>query len=425
MKTTTNKIIKYIVAFVIITFVELGLLVAVALIPKSSIKDNVYESATYLTSNDVFYKINEYDKSSVIDHYADSILMGIAYSYDENEPVNSVLKSGYYHQDTANENDNLLAAVQDNLEPNLEYSRYWHGSIVVVRPLLTIFNIKQLYINLIIVTLALLICQLLFLKKYINLKFTLAMLIAYIMVSVWYVPLSLEYVWTFLIMLIASIIGIMMYQKGKRDFSIFFFVLGSITAYFDFLTTETITLLIPLIILLGMLEKSGELNDFKTGFKTLFFSAIKWGAGYASAFIAKWTIASIILQKNCFADALSQAGYRIGGETADVSLLGKVFSAIARNLSSLFPFSFMGKAGYGVAILTIIAILIIYYLFKNTKRSCYFSNLMFLIAVIPYLRYIVLSNHSYIHYFFTYRAQVITILCLCLALMYGIKKGKH
>lgn len=35
-------------------------------------------------------------------------------------------------------------------------------------------------------------------------------------------------------------------------------------------------------------------------------------------------------------------------------------------------------------------------------------------ALIPYVRYLVLHNHSYIHFFFTYRAQVATIMAIVL-----------
>ena len=35
------------------------------------------------------------------------------------------------------------------------------------------------------------------------------------------------------------------------------------------------------------------------------------------------------------------------------------------------------------------------------------------VALIPYVRYLVLHNHSYIHYSFTYRAQAATVIAIC------------
>ena len=35
------------------------------------------------------------------------------------------------------------------------------------------------------------------------------------------------------------------------------------------------------------------------------------------------------------------------------------------------------------------------------------------LGMIPYIRYLVLCNHSFVHFFFTYRAQATSILALC------------
>ena len=38
--------------------------------------------------------------------------------------------------------------------------------------------------------------------------------------------------------------------------------------------------------------------------------------------------------------------------------------------------------------------------------------LLFIIGIVPYVRYLVLSNHSYLHHFFTYRAQMTSVVAL-------------
>lgn len=67
--------------------------------------------------------------------------------------------------------------------------------------------------------------------------------------------MSLEYIWCFLIMFIASILTIFSYQKKQEVSGLFFLLVGNITAYFDFLSTETITLLFPLALLLVLMQK--------------------------------------------------------------------------------------------------------------------------------------------------------------------------
>ena len=46
---------------------------------------------------------------------------------------------------------------------------------------------------------------------------------------------------------------------------------------------------------------------------------------------------------------------------------------------------------------------------------CWHSIIIYgIVGLIPYARYLVLHNHSYLHCFFTYRAQIATILAMFL-----------
>lgn len=46
------------------------------------------------------------------------------------------------------------------------------------------------------------------------------------------------------------------------------------------------------------------------------------------------------------------------------------------------------------------------------------------LGLVPYLRYIVLSNHSYLHEYFTYRAQAATVMALCALVWLCIRDNK-
>ena len=138
--------LKYILIFLSTVIVLTGMLVLAAKIPQSSIKDNVRESAEYLCQGELFGMVIEGVKGSEIDRHTDSILLAIAYQYDSEHPLVSIMWSSYYYTRFQNENENLLEAVNDGYEPNQQYLRYWHGSNAFVRPLLMVFNLKQIYI---------------------------------------------------------------------------------------------------------------------------------------------------------------------------------------------------------------------------------------------------------------------------------------
>ena len=138
--------LKYILTFFVTMLFFMGLLLLSATIPKSSIKQNVLDSAKYLCDGKLFGEKLDGIDGSRIDRYADSILIGILYQYDSEHPLTSVMWSAYYHSDLENENQNLLAAAENDLGANYQYLRYWHGSIAIVRPLMTFLNLKQIYI---------------------------------------------------------------------------------------------------------------------------------------------------------------------------------------------------------------------------------------------------------------------------------------
>ena len=53
---------------------------------------------------------------------------------------------------------------------------------------------------------------------------------------------------------------------------------------------------------------------------------------------------------------------------------------------------------------------------KNIKKK-WFALLLLLVALSPYLRYLVLANHSYRHSFFTFREQIISCIAIITAIL--------
>lgn len=409
-----------IVSFLVLTFLEVFLLSAVSLIPRSAIRKHTMESAEYFLEKPVFYRVVKQDPASNIDHYADAILLNILYHFDSAHPVTSPLTSSYYYTETHNENENLYTALTSDVTPTYDYFRYWHGSTIFIRPLLTILNIKQIYILFAIILTVLFVILFKKLMKSGHMICAWSMSVALFSVSFWFIPMSLEYIWCFLIMLIASILTIFLYQKKQEVSGLFFLLVGNITAYFDFLSTETITLLFPLALLLILMQENNRLSDAKTGFKIILSRSACWGGGYLASWIAKWSITSIVLKRNIFAQALSSASTRVNGD-AD-SLHGPVLSinAFLRNIACIFPFNFMKGYGYIAAIGVFVLLLMVYYLFRRNEKKNYIPWLFTVLYCIPYIRFLTLANHAFLHYFFTYRAQFASIFCLCMIFYYGV-----
>lgn len=407
----TRTALAYIAVFLSAVILLTGVLVLSAGIPHSAIRKNILRSAEFLCDGPLFGTVLEGVEGSRIDRYADSILMAIAWQYDEECPLESVMRSSYYYTEYQNENKNLLDAVTKDLAPNQQYLRYWHGSIALLRPLLTVFHLQQIYLlNGIILTM-LLICLLAVLCRRKAFVPVLGFGLGLVMTSSWFVPLSLEYTWTYLVMLVVSLMAVKLAWAGKWQYMGALFLLsGILTNYLDFLTTETLTLLVPLLLVLWLDRRDNAVQAARNAAKAVFL----WGFGYAGMWITKWTMAAAVLEENVMPYVMGHVQERLGGDLG-LSLGRYMAGAVLRNIKCLFPLEY-GTAGVlAVLALVVFASYVGYVYQKKTIRWDYVI-LFAALGLIPYVRYLVLHNHAWLHCFFTYRAQLASIVAVVMIL---------
>lgn len=409
-----KKSLKYMVVFLTLLILLTGWLVSTALIPQSAIKENVRESAEFLCEGELFGTVVEGVSGSKIDRYADSILLAIAYQYDREEPLQSVMWSSYYYTVYQNENENLLEAITYDYEPNQQYLRYWHGSIAVVRPLLLFFNIQQIYVlnGILLAVFTVWLFVVLWKRKaYVP---AVGIVAGLLLTSSWFVPLSLEYTWTYFLMLLLSICVVKLADSGRWNWlGVCFLAGGMITNFMDFLTTETLTLTVPLLLVLWIDRNRNENNSFLDSVKMAGTAVMAWGIGYAGMWIAKWLTASVVLKENVMPFVLGHIAERLGAD--DKKGIWKYIEVLWRNIRCLFPIEY-GEAGFLVGMLLLLAVCYIGYVYHKKKISKERVLLYAAVGLIPYLRYLILFNHSYLHYFFTYRAQLATFSAVAMIL---------
>ncbi|MGN0415388.1 MAG: hypothetical protein ACI4FX_07840 [Agathobacter sp.] len=386
-----------------------------AKIPQSSIKENVQESAEYLCDGEVYSLVVDGARGSLIDRYADSILLAIAWQYDSGHPLDSVMRSAYYYTKYQNENENLLEAVTSDCGANQQYMRYWHGSIAIVRPLLVFFSLPRIYLVNGVILAVLVVWLMAILIK--NMAYTpaIGMAAGLVLTAFWFVPLSLEYTWMYLLMLLLSIIGVRLALKEKWNcLGVFFLIGGIVTNYLDFLTTETLTLTVPLLLILWVdIHRNGN-SSGRSLLSKAGKAALAWGFGYVGMWVMKWVLAAIVLQENVMPYISEHIGERIGGDIG-IGLGQYIIGAVLNNVKCLFPFGY-GVAGMFAGMALLLFVVYVGYVYHK-KHICRERILLYvLIGLLPYIRYIVLHNHSYLHCFFTYRAQLATILAIVLIL---------
>lgn len=402
-----KTIIKYMVTFAVTAVVLLGLLCLAAKLPKEMIKTHTLESAEYLYGKELYGNVIEIADSSCIDKYADSILLNIAWNYDVRYPLRSVLLSAYCFTSDHAENENLLISVRDDMGPNQQYLRYWHGSIAIVRPLLSIMPIQGIYILNGIVLLGLFVSIMVMLTRMGEYVPAAGILLGVIMTSWCFVPFSLEYTWVCLVSLIACLVIISLSNRGKDNlYGLFFLITGMVTIFLDFLTTETLTLLLPLLILLWIERKK------KQTVYTAVASTVSWGIGYVLMWVLKWVLTGLVFHENVLPYVSGHIEERLGGSLG-ISLPKYLFGAVSKNIGVMFP------ADYGIpgTIISIVMVIGAVCFGVRFRRKVFDKKLVLVIALLglmPFIRFLILHNHSYRHYFFVHRALAATVLAVVL-----------
>ena len=398
------------------------LLAVIAAIPQSAIAENSRASAGYFSAHDGFPLLVDGVEGSRMDNYADTALLDVIYCADSENPFTSMIVDPYYRNDGQDIRADFQAAV-DGAAPNNEYARYWHGSQVLLRPLLMLTDIQGCRVVLFALLLVLngILAWLLVRKKaWIPLVAYFASLL---LVQFWTAAFTLEYIMVLLVMSAACIAVTAWQGRGEGRITTVFILSGVLTCFLDFLTAETLTFTIPVILLLMLWEQESA------SLKTQMLRLIKWGCAwlfsYAAMFAIKLLLVLMVAGKETFAGIFQFAALRIEGQTllADGSV-GEVspFTALARNLACLWPFSDENASVMGVLLTAVVVLLVLLaalYLFRGEKARFSYMAVLFAVGLVPYLRYVLIYSHAHVHYFFTFRAQMALLMALIAMFVHG------
>ena len=396
------------------------LLTATACIPRSVIQKQSEASAEYFVGRDGFPVLFGNGVNAIQDNYSDTVLCNIIYCIDPAHPFTSAVRAGYVGTGSAGEG--YLAAVRGEQEVDTEYGRYWHGTMVLLRPLLTVMPIQ--WIRVLFGTAGTLIQLMLIAALWRNDRRAAAVCYgaAFLLVHPWIFFVSLEYGTAFLTASAAELF-FWLRLKDRPDESLmpFFAVVGVVTFFADFLTTETMTFTLPMFLLI--LWRSGHGLQKGGSVRENCVSVVKnggcWLFGYAAMFLLKLLFLLMVAGGRVAASSLEEGMFRIGGvvreanfsTAAEVGAAERLSGAIWHNLACLFPTQTgkMEAAGAWIPSLLILGIgLAAVYLLHDRIDWERFAPL-WLLALIPYLRFLALSNHAYIHFFITYRAQMVSL----------------
>lgn len=407
-----------------------------AQIPNFKIRENLLESANYLLElEDDFHQLIKGDRRTEIHNYADATTLNILYTVNGKGAFWSSVLSPFY-SDRVNTDKSMIELLSERIKwerpADTLYDRYWHGMILILKPLLLLFTLQQIrgiFLGTLVVLLTILTVLLIQRKQYL---FSALLWLGAVSVQAWMAGLCIEYFPVFFITFLVSIL--MVTNEAKRERIICFCVVSGVcVAFFDFLTTETLAFVIPLACVYSIWSSKGVLRSIKEEIVFLVRAGLSWVGAYAATYLTKWILASFVYGEERISVALFQLAGRQGNaavsfatdsisqnsispevlQNAGGEVLPQFLSAVVINLRLLLGLSgkiSLEKLALGLVLLGMIVASVIY-VFRKPGPMGVFPVILLLLGTIPVLRMMVLHNHSLEHCFFVYRSLYGTIVC--------------
>lgn len=405
MKKSLSIIKQYIFTLLIAAVVGYFLLCIVYLVPQDKMWANATKSSTIFQREGIGGEMIADHEDSRLENLDDSIFIMTAIQEKNQHFYEEAVLNEHYGSEGLQSYE-VLAQLNGLNLVSKSYERYWHGYLIFLKPLLMFFDFAS--IRYIMMGIQLSLCMLIAMVIGHNGKSYFLFLVPFIGMWLFLNPLplsiSLQYNRIFLITLI-EILLILIKPKVYSDTSkwpLHFLIVGILTSYFDFLTYPLITYGVPIALLLAIYGTS-----FKQEFIELVKTATSWIIGYVGMWSEKWIIASIVLKKNVIKQAIDEIFLWTADSTSfDIDITS---SAAIKRVIMVRPLFLAIVVLFAFISLAIVLV---------KKRSISVRNLaLLLIAAGPFAWYIAISNHTYAHWFFTFREMSVTIYAL---LMFAI-----
>ncbi len=377
---------------------------AVYLLPVEQMQENVRKSLeAFMAEGENPFVLEGY-KGSSLDNYTDAIMLGSAvYGEDHGSlPERAMRVSRASGVEDAPMESLALYLKGEKTEEHTEYARYWHGYLVILKPLLSFFDYMQIRgINGVFILCIIIWIVLELLRKKMW-KGVIAYLLAVFSMFPMAIPYSLQFSTVFYIGNIALLLVVKKNSEWvkKNHYLYFFEIVGMCTSYFDFLTYPLFTFGMPMVMCL-ILNKEVQ---YRKKLQFIINNGIAWGFGYGIMWAGKWLIGSLLTGENLLDSALGVVTFRMSGQAYEEKL-NRVM-AVLRNGYIYFNF-------IGIALAVLVIVWIIVFIYRKHRKVKGMELLpLGLVACMPVLWYLTMANHSYIHYWYTFRALAVSVFAL-------------
>lgn len=304
--------------------------------------------------------------------------------------------------------EGLLEVAEDGVKSTDDittYARYWHGYLVLQKPLLSIMDVQTMYTLNTIVLCLLVIMVSYFMYKRLGL-YSLAYILTILCMYPENIVQSLQLSSVFYALNITMLLLLIKKDWKPQQIYAIFALDGILIAFFDFLTYPLVAASIPLLTYFLLHKKENLLENFMDMVK----NGISFVWGYAGMWGMKWVFATLFTEQNIIKDAIDSVLQRTGvvENSNDSIMTWGVIESITRNFDTFF------NTKNCIILLVSVLVMVVVLIWKRNELKINRQILLFafLIMLTPIAWLIALNNHCALHPHLEWRTVCVALFAL-------------
>ncbi len=235
------------IGWLICTLVFCGLMIGAYSFPDAWVNDHVRASGERLVEEGVRPRFDPDLVKTQRDNYTEGYVLSMA-SHQGGHPLRSAFLNPYYDNEDALAGDpkGRITSVADGIgkPANQSYGRYWQGHLILERPLLIFMDLHGIYILMAVILGLLTLWAGAGLFRRLGWFGPVILLISLLLVDPEMIPSSTKFWYSFAIAV--ACVGWISWFSSRYPFdsrrtSMFFFFVGAVTVFLDFMSTPIIT----------------------------------------------------------------------------------------------------------------------------------------------------------------------------------------
>lgn len=428
IETNVRKIGLGIVSFILVLSILSCLKIFSCMIPDVNVQTNLEKSISlingegdypqnFINCPDAAYYYAGYRLDTVTEY----AIMSTVYTSSNKTPI----KNAFANMGSiVGNSEEMINYIQSKGESARDRMQYWMGLTVIERIAFNFVDYAMYREIMIIIFVLLYMITFYNLSHKFNFKVALSFVISSVCVNLWVVMFSPNFCITFILAFIFMNITIYFYKRWKHRY-IFMMIVGMLTSFFDWMSTPLVTFGLTVIVIM-IIECMDNVKIIE-GLRLIVGNGIVWCVGYVGMIVSKWAVSSIVLHTNAFKIGFERvvAGTSVKIEGDPDGFIPMVIMSIKNNVLSLSPIDQQITSTKKYLLFFVVAIALVSIVaFHRNWKECSKSLIFLVIGITPYAWFTMFKGHCHIHYWFTYRIQIVAIMSFVIAIMMVIDTNK-